>query len=56
MKKQKVKIVVVDDDGEKVVYEGTKREGVRIRQKVEVSGSAVARFYCDNKLIEEKQL
>ena len=55
-KKQKVKIVVVDDDGEKVVYEGTKREGVRIRQKVEVSGSAVARFYCDNKLIEEKQL
>lgn len=55
-KKQKVKIVVVDDDGEKVVYEGTKREGVRIRQKVEVSGSAVARFYCDNKFIEEKQL
>ena len=54
--KQKAKIVVVDDDGEKVVYEGTKREGVRIRQKVEVSGSAVARFYCDNKLIEEKQL
>ncbi len=55
-KKQKVRIVVIDDDGEKVVYEGTKREGVRIRQKVEVSGSAVARFYCDNKLIEEKQL
>ena len=55
-KKQNVRIVVIDDDGEKVVYEGSKREGVRIRQKVEVSGSAVAKFYCDNKLIEEKQL
>lgn len=55
-KKQNVRIVVIDDDGEKVVYEGTKREGVRIRQKVEVSGAAVAKFYCDNKLIEEKQL
>ena len=55
-KKQKVRIVVSDDDGEREVYEGTKREGVRIRQKVEVSGNAVAKFYCDNKLIEEKQL
>ena len=55
-KKQKVRIVVTDDDGEKEVYEGTKRAGVRIRQKVEVSGPAVAKFYCDNKLIEEKQL
>lgn len=55
-KKQKVRIVVSDDDGEREVYEGTKRAGVRIRQKVEVSGNAVAKFYCDNKLIEEKQL
>ena len=55
-KKQNVRIVVTDDDGEKVVYEGSKRAGVRIRQKVQVSGQAVARFYCDNKLIEEKQL
>lgn len=55
-KRQKVRIVIVDDDGERVVYEGTKREGVRLRQKVEVSGNAVAKFYCDNKLIEEKQL
>lgn len=55
-KRQKVRIVIVDDDGERVVYEGTKREGVRIRQKVEVNGVGVAKFYCDNKLIEEKQL
>ncbi len=55
-KRQEIRIVVADDDGERVVYEGEKREGVRIRQKVEVSGNAVARFYSDNKLIEEKQL
>lgn len=55
-KRQKIRIVVSDDDGERTVYEGTKREGVRIRQKVEVSGNAVARMYSDNKLVEEKQL
>lgn len=55
-KRQKIRIVVSDDDGERTVYEGTKRAGVRIRQKVEVSGNAVARMYSDNKLVEEKQL
>ena len=33
-KKQKVKIIVVDDDGEKVVYEGTKREACAYARKL----------------------
>lgn len=55
-KKQHVQIYVLDSRGRSLVYDGDKKGGVRIRQKIDAFGSAKVQFYCDNKLIEEKVL
>lgn len=53
---QSVKIVLIDDNGQRTVYEGSQKPGVRIRQKVEVTGNGRAQFFYNNKMIEEKDL
>ncbi len=35
---------------------GAQKAGVRIRQKVEVTGSGKVQFFCNNKMVEEKNL
>lgn len=55
-KKQHVQIYVLDSRGRSLVYDGDKKGGVRIRQKIDAFGSAKVQFYCDNKLVEEKNL
>ena len=51
---QNVKITVTDGSGTKVLMQGSKNGGVRIRQKVEYSSKAKVQFYCDGKLVQEK--
>lgn len=53
---QDVQIILFDDNGQRTVYQGSQKAGVRIRQKVEVTGSGKVQFFCNNKLIEEKTL
>ena len=36
--------------------QGAQKAGVRIRQKVEVTGSGKVQFFCNNKMVEEKNL
>ncbi len=53
---QEVQIILNDNNGQRTVYQGLQKAGVRIRQKVEVTGNGKVQFYCNNKLIEEKDL
>ncbi|MCD7974924.1 MAG: Stk1 family PASTA domain-containing Ser/Thr kinase [Phascolarctobacterium sp.] len=55
-KEQHVQIYINDSRGRRLVYDGTKRGGLRLRQKVDAMGSATVQLYCDNKLVEEKRL
>ncbi len=55
-KEQHVQIYINDSRGRRLVYDGTKRGGLRLRQKVDAAGSATVQLYCDNKLVEEKRL
>lgn len=53
---QDVQIILNDDNGQRTVYQGSQKAGVRIRQKVEVTGAGKVQFFCNNKLVEEKNL
>lgn len=53
---QDVQIILSDDNGQRTVYQGSQKAGVRIRQKVEVTGVGKVQFFCNNKLVEEKNL
>ncbi len=55
-KEQHVQIYLNDSRGRRLVYDGTKRGGLRLRQKVDAMGGATVQLYCDNKLVEEKRL
>lgn len=55
-KEQHVQIYVKDNRGRRLVYDGSQKGGVRLRQKIDGSGSVSVQFYSDNKLIEEKSL
>ena len=46
----------IDANGQRTVYQGAQKAGVRIRQKVEVTGSGKVQFFCNNKMVEEKNL
>lgn len=52
--KQDVKIVVIDDNGSKVSYHNTHSPGVRLRQQVTGTGAIKVQFYCNDRLVEEK--
>ena len=53
---QDVQIILIDANGQRTVYQGAQKAGVRIRQKVEVTGSGKVQFFCNNKMVEEKNL
>lgn len=53
---QHVQIYVTDSRGRRLIYDGTQKGGVRLRQKINASDNARVQLYCDNKLIEEKTL
>ena len=53
---QEVKIVVVDDNGSRVVYSNTHKAGVRLRQQIEGTGTIRVQFYSNDKLVEERNL
>lgn len=56
IKPAKVQIVLNDNAGRHELFNGTKLGGVRIRQKVDLTGSGNVQMYCDGKLIEERPL
>lgn len=53
---QHVQIYVTDSRGRRLIYDGSQKGGVRLRQKISASDNAKVQMYCDNKLIEEKTL
>ena len=53
---QDVRIVVADAGGSRVVYTNSHKGGVRLRQQIEGTGSIKVKFYCNDKLVEEKSL
>lgn len=53
---QHVQIYVADSRGRRLIYDGSQKGGVRLRQKISASDNAKVQLYCDNKLIEEKTL
>lgn len=53
---QHVQIYVIDSRGRRLIYDGSQKGGVRLRQKISASDNAKVQLYCDNKLIEEKTL
>lgn len=53
---QHVQIYITDSRGRRLIYDGSQKGGVRLRQKISASDNAKVQLYCDNKLIEEKTL
>ncbi len=53
---QHVQIYVTDSRGRRLIYDGSQKGGVRLRQKISAADNAKVQLYCDNKLIEEKTL
>ena len=53
---QHVKLVVIDDDGGRVVYDGTNAPGDRIVKSVSGSGNVRAQIYLNNALVQEQSL
>lgn len=51
-----VEISVRDSNGVRIVYAGKKKGGIRIRQKVEAQGNAMAILKVDGRVVEEKPL
>lgn len=48
-----VRLVLLDDRGEHLVYEGEGREGLRVTGTYQVVGKALFRFYLDGELFQE---
>ncbi len=55
-KSVKVEIVMTDDNGQKSLYSGTQKGGVRIRQRVEYVGKAEVQLLIDGRSRESKRL
>lgn len=53
---QHVKLVVIDDDGGRVVYDGTNAPGDRIVKSVSGSGNVRVQIYLNNALVQEQSL
>ena len=53
---QHVKLVVIDDDGGRVVYDGTNAPGDRIVKSVSGSGNVRVQIYLNNVLVQEQSL
>ena len=53
---QHVKLVVIDDDGGRVVYDGTNAPGDRIVKSVSGTGNVRVQIYLNNALVQEQSL
>ena len=53
---QHVKLVVIDDDGGRVVYDGTNAPGDRIVKSVSGSGNVRVQIYLNNALVQEQSI
>ena len=53
---QHVKLVVIDDDGGRVVYDGSNAPGDRIVKSVSGSGNVRVQIYLNNALVQEQSL
>ena len=53
---QQIKLVVIDDDGGRVVYDGTNAPGDRIVKSVSGSGNVRVQVYLNNALVQEQSL
>ncbi|WP_127062217.1 Stk1 family PASTA domain-containing Ser/Thr kinase [Veillonella sp. 3627] len=53
---QHIKLVVIDDDGGRVVYDGTNAPGDRIVKSVSGSGNVRVQVYLNNALVQEQSL
>lgn len=51
-----VQIVLQDENGSSVLYNGKQQGGVRLRQKVDYVGSAKVQLLCDGKIASEQGL
>ncbi|WP_405378934.1 Stk1 family PASTA domain-containing Ser/Thr kinase [Phascolarctobacterium sp.] len=51
-----VQIVQIDENGKTIIYNGSQKGGVRLRQRVEAVGSARVQMFCDGKQVAEKVL
>ena len=51
-----VKLVVIDDDGGRVVYDGTNAPGDRIVKSVSGTGNVRVQIYLNNALVQEQSL
>jgi len=55
-KEKQLKIVVVDDIGERVVFEGPVKGGSKIEKPVKLLGEAAARIFVDEIMVKEEKL
>lgn len=55
-KMTKVQLILIDESGQTTIYSGSQKGGVRLRQRVEYTGSARVQMLCDGKLASEKSL
>lgn len=55
-KKQTVKIVIIDKDGRRVVYDNTQKPGDHIVREVSGSGSVRVQVYINNNLVQDQIL
>lgn len=55
-KTTKVQLILIDESGQTTIYSGSQKGGVRLRQRVEYTGSARVQMLCDGKLASEKSL
>ena len=53
---QQVKIVLIDDDGGRVVYDGSNAPGDRIIKNVSGTGNVRVQIYLNNALVQEQSL
>lgn len=53
---QEIRIVVVDDNGEQVVYEGVHSPGERVFQRVHTVGPTTVQIYIDGSMVKEEKI
>lgn len=53
---RKIKLTLIDDTGEKVIFEGTKASGTRLEIPIDPKGQARARVFINGVLVEERDI
>ena len=53
---QHIKVVIIDDEGSRVVYDGTNAPGDRIVKRVSGSGNVRVQTFLNGALVQEQSL